>query len=886
MNIFQAFEESCRKHTDKICIKFKKGESYDGLTYDGLYQRVGILRKVLIKAGLKPGQRVAFLLSNSLHWPVAFFAATSIQAVAVPIDTQLAAEEIRGILNHSGSRMLLTEDKFDIALGAVLTWDTAVKILFVDRLERVFGETAQEEYRRFSMYAPSKLAALFYTSGTTQERKAVMLTHRNLLANVASIDKLGIIKTDDIIMSLLPLHHTYPFMITCLVPFLKGGCVCYFQSTAYHELFNGIRENKVSVFVGVPQLFSLIERSISDRMKKGGFVINWSTNRLVDACAGLSTLTGRNITKEILKKMHSVFGEHLRLMTSGGAKLDPETARNFYRWGFRVIEGYGLTETSPVATFSHQDARRFRSVGRPIPDVEVKIMHPNEDGVGEVAIRGANVMLGYYRAPHLTRAAIRDGWFWSGDLGFCDSKGFLYLTGRSQELIVLPSGKKINPEVVEAHYSKSPYIKEICVLRATNGPESGPLAAVIVPDEDLLRDHKHFNIHFKIKWELDAYSQKLPLYQRIQGFVLTGEALPRTRLGKLIRYKVEQKYAAGDFKKAPSAEKISAPEKLSRFEELALNYISKIVKKDVRIDDHLELDLGLDSLGRIELLSALQDLVSVGIDDSLALDLFQSRTIRDLITKARQALPESVFLKSVKRDDTVFWPNVLLEPLSEESRKRLKLRFDCFDKFVASLEILLLKVFYRSVFSLSVEGKKNIPKDGPFVIAPNHVSYLDAFYVLCALPLRVVLRTYFVGFGAIFNHPLVAWAARFHRLIPIDADLNLAEALKVCVTMLRQGKSLLYFPEGQRSADGQLKEFRKGMGILLKETNVKVLPVFISGAYKAWPRTRAFPLPANITVRIGACLEPQDLVSPAGEDPYLAAAAILKSKVEELAKAL
>jgi long-chain acyl-CoA synthetase len=886
MNIFQAFRDSCSQHPEKICIKFKKGDAYEGLTYGALYQRVCVLRNVLIKEGVQPGHRVALLLTNSYHWPVAFFAAASVQAVAVPIDTQLPSDEIRAILTHSGAKMLLTEDRFDIALGAVLTWDTAVRILFVDRLESSFGERIKEGHVLLSAYPPSKLAALFYTSGTTQERKAVMLTHGNLLANAASIDKLGIIASDDTIMSLLPLYHTYPFMITCLVPFLKGACVCYAPSMAHQELFNGIRENKVTVFVGVPQLFSLIERSISDRIKKAGFIISWSTERLVDAGAGLSALTGRNISKEILKKVHAVFGGSLRLMTSGGAKLDPETARNFYRWGFRVIEGYGLTETSPVVTFSSPEARRFGSVGRPLPGVEVKIMGPNEEGAGEVAVRGDSVMLGYYRAPHLTAAVLRDGWFLTGDLGSIDKKGFLYLTGRSNELIVLPSGKKVNPEVVEAHYLKSPYLKEVCVLCAPDGPESGSLAAVIVPDEDLLRKHKHLNIHFKIKWELDASSQRLPPYQRIHGFVLTGEAMPRTRLGKLVRYKVEQKYAAGGFHQAPSVEKALESEKLSRFEELALNYISKIVKKEVRIDDHLELDLGLDSLGRIELLSALQDLVSVGIDDSLALDLFQSRTVRELITKARQALPEDVFSGSVKRDDTVFWPHVLLEPLSEESRKRLKLRFDGFDTLIAALEVLILKVFYRSVFSLRVEGKENIPKDGPFVIAPNHVSYLDAFYVLCAMPLSVVLRTYFVGFGAIFNHPLVAWAVRFHRLIPIDADLNLAEALKVCVALLRQGKSLVYFPEGQRSADGQLKEFRKGIGILLKETNVKVLPIYIKGAYEAWPRSRAFPLPANITVRIGAPLEPQELTSSAGEDPYLTAAAVLKSKVAALVNPL
>jgi long-chain acyl-CoA synthetase len=315
---------------------------------------------------------------------------------------------------------------------------------------------------------------------------------------------------------------------------------------------------------------------------------------------------------------------------------------------------------------------------------------------------------------------------------------------------------------------------------------------------------------------------------------------------------------------------------------MAVQYLSKILKKDVKIDDHLELDLGLDSLGRIELLSALQDLVTVGIDDSLALELFQARTVRDLVTKAGVSLPEEAFLNFVKRDDTVFWPNVFLESLSTESQRRVKLYFDRFDRMVAILEIILLKLFFRSVFSLRVEGAENIPKDGPVVITPNHVSFLDAFYVLCALPLDLALKTYFVGFGAIFNHPLISWGTRFHRMIPIDADLNLAEALKACSYILKRDKLLVYFPEGQRSIDGGLKEFRKGAGILLKEANAKALPVYISGAYKAWPRTRAFPLPAIITVKIGKAFDTAELKVDGVSDQYVKISDNLKAIVAGL----
>ncbi|OIO35969.1 MAG: hypothetical protein AUJ74_03845 [Candidatus Omnitrophica bacterium CG1_02_44_16] len=878
MNIFQVFSETCEKYPDKACLKFKNGEAYEGVTYAELFRRVRELRSELIKARVRPGQRVAILLTNGVNWPVAFFAAVSIQAVAVPIDTQLSPKEMRSILLHSATKMLLTEDKFGVSLGSVFTWDTGIKLRFIDRLDvTVVPESVNEAAARLGAYETHKLAALFYTSGTTQEHKAVMLTHKNLLANFNSIEELNIIQGDDVLVSLLPLHHTYPFMITCLAPFLKGACVCYFSSMAYHELFSCIKENNVTIFVGVPQLFTLIERSVADRLKKYGLALRWPMNRLLDVCVGLSAVSGRNVCKVFLKGLHNVFGPTLRFMVSGGAKLDPQVARSFTRWGYKIIEGYGLTETSPVVAFNNADIGKFASVGRALPGVDISIVNSGSDGVGEIAVRGDNVMLGYYRAPSLTKKVFLKDWFLTGDAGFKDKAGYLHITGRQNELIALPSGKKVSPEAVEAEYLKSPFIKEVCVLYAKSGAEGGHLVAVVVPNEEELRAKRHFNIHFKLRWELDNVSQQMPPYQRITGFVLSKEALPRTRLGKILRYKIDEKYKAGGF--AQDEKKYIGPEELSEFENMALRYFSKILKKTVNLDDHLELDLGLDSLGRIELLSSLQELVKVGIDDSLALEMFQARTIRDIITKAREAFPASAFTDFLKRDDMVFWPHILAQAPSPEDKAKLKLHFDIFDKFVSALEILLFKFKFMVLFSVKVKGKARIPQAGPFVITPNHVTYLDAFFVLCALPTRLILNTYFVGFGEIFNHPLLAWALRFHRLIPIDANLDLAKTLKLCKYVLGQGKILVYFPEGQRSADGTLKEFRKGIGILAKESGAKILPMYIDGAYKAWPRTRAFPLPGQVTVKIGECLDVDDLSHGAGEDPYTVIARNLRAKM-------
>ncbi|MDD5574672.1 MAG: AMP-binding protein, partial [Candidatus Omnitrophica bacterium] len=499
-NLFETFCRSASDHSGRKCLIYKKENRYESLTYAQVLSEVLVLRRALARRGIKPGERVAVLLSNGPLWPVSFFAVVSLQAVAVPIDTQLNPEYIKEILRHAGVRCLLTEEKFTVALSDVLSG--GIEVVFPGKTEPDAGPDECPPPR--DGFAPSKLAALFYTSGTTQEQKAVMLTHANLLANVHAIHPLRLITKDDVVVSILPLHHTYPFMVTCLIPLLEGAGVCYVPSLVPHELFSALRENGVTALVAVPQLFALIERSVSEKMKKFGPVVSWVVQASLDICAGISKVRGRRIVCPFVREFHQLLGRRLRIFVSGGAKLDAAAASSIHRLGFAVMEGYGLTETAPIVTVNTDKSSQFGSVGKPLAGVDIKIVSPDNRGAGEVAVRGANVMLGYFRAPQLTRDVLKDGWFFTGDLGRMDRQGYLHLEGRKNEIIVLPSGKKVNPEEVEAAYMRSAFIKEICVFYNTEGPQEGHLAAVIVPDEDRLLREKHVDMHFKIRWELDA----------------------------------------------------------------------------------------------------------------------------------------------------------------------------------------------------------------------------------------------------------------------------------------------------------------------------------------------------------------------------------------------
>ena len=288
--------------------------------------------------------------------------------------------------------------------------------------------------------------------------------------------------------------------------------------------------------MGVPQLYHLLHKAIFEKIPNPLILLP------VLKAGNLARKALRlNLNKILLKKLHQKFGSSLRFFASGGARLDPKVGRGLTLLGFTILEGYGLTETSPVVTFNPLKRVRIGSVGPPIPEVKIKINNPNRANIGEILIQGPNVMKGYYKKPKETLEVLKEGWFYSGDLGFIDKKGYLHLTGRSKEIIVLSSGKNIYPEEIENHYLKSPYIKEMCVLETTSAGLSS-LYAVVFPNVDYFRKTREINIQGKIRWILENLSKELPSYKRIMGFAIAKEELPKTRLGKLKRYEIKAGY--------------------------------------------------------------------------------------------------------------------------------------------------------------------------------------------------------------------------------------------------------------------------------------------------------------------------------------------------------
>jgi long-chain acyl-CoA synthetase len=569
----------------------------------------------------------------------------------------------------------------------------------------------------------------------------------------------------------------------------------------------------------------------------------------------------------VFATVHRRFGGRIRFLASGGARLDPGIARDFLALGFTMTEGYGLTETAPVVCFNPLDRMRPGSVGVPLPGVEVKIVDPGAEGVGEIAIRGPNVMQGYYDNPAATAEVMRDGWFLSGDLGYLSPDGYLTITGRAKEIIVLSSGKNIYPEEVEEQYLKSPYIKEICLIPQTAdraGAAVEGLLALVLPDLDFFRSQGMTNVFETIRWDMENVGRDLPPYKRPTGLLIVKEGFPRTRLGKIQRHLVQERFRAERAREAGAAEPPPAEVDLALLEDevgrRVLGYLREATHKPaVRLDDNLELDLGMDSLARVEMLVALEEIFNVKIPDEAA-ECFTVREVVERLQTLRDATGgagEPSRRRGWEEVLTASSPAEVLAMVEGSSRPSAAV--------ITAVSRGACAALFRTVYGLRVEGLSHVPPQGPLILVANHCSFFDAFILAASLPLRTCQQIFYLGFEWFFRQPLLAWWGRGVRVIPVDMDTYLLRALQASAVILRRGKVLCVFPEGERSVDGRVRPFRKGVGILVKELKVPVLPAYISGSFEAWPRGQSWPGIHRLRVRFGPVATPEALLG--GEGP-------------------
>jgi len=881
-------EEIASQFPDRVALQIKD-QTY---TYQDCFKASQTIAQGLVALGIKKDDRIAIVLENRPEWVFSYFAIVTCGATAVPIDSQSTREDLEYILANSGAKLVFTHYKL---LPLFKGLAAKLKLVVVDQ------EKDSESTISFSQLitksldsristlgsSPEDIASILYTSGTTGKPKGVMLTHSNFSSNFQSLNQFGLLSAKDNILSILPLHHSYPFMVTLIVPLFSGAKITYTQSLKKDELLNTMQNYGVTILVGVPQLFHRFYSQISEQIKKIPFLLRGVFLGIIEIFWLLSKIFKVNLNKLLLAKVHRAFGRRLRFFACGGAKLDKQAALFLGKIGFKVLEGYGLSETSPAVTFNSLKRRKLGSVGKPIPGVEVKISDCDSQGIGEVIVKGPNLMKGYYRNQQATNQVLKEGWFYTGDLGYLDKAGYLYLTGRKKELIVLSSGKNISPEEVETHYANSPFVKEICVLETQGQNEQ--LKAVVVPAMEHYRRVGEVNIQGRLNWDLEGLSRKLPAYKRIMGFVVSREDLPRTRLGKIKRYQVRSQYSKAlegqhlEYRVKPSDNTQDLELLSSAVGKGVIEVLARELKieREVNLDDHLELDLGIDSLGRAELVVALEKNLAVTIPDSLISEVF---TVRDIVSEVgKLAGLGEVKLKS---SETISWSQLLKQDPSSEIIRKIDLQPNWLANLFTAVGCGILWGIFKLFWQLKVYGRGNLPKSGAFIICSNHNSFLDGFLIMAAVPRLLRKNFYSLGLRGYFQLPLIRNLVKVIKAIPIDPAMGLVDTMQACSYLLRNNKAICIFPEGGRSIDGEVKQFKKGVAILAKELKVPIVPAYIKGSYQAWSRLRRFPRPYPIEVVFGQTFDHEEvrdeIIAKSAKDDYQTLARGIRREVVNL----
>ena len=543
--------------------RFEKDKPFREITYREALDTVNGLGTALIAHGLK-GKRISVIGENCYQWATSYLAAVCGTGIVVPLDKELSSEELKQLVIEADVSAVLFAKKYEKMFKEMMaSGDTGLEMLVnfspADQCgEGVFSweslveegkklvESGDRSFIEAEIYA-DEMSVLLFTSGTTGIAKGVMLSHRNICEDLMSAPTILNVNTWDIFFSVLPVHHTYECTCGFLMPLYKGASIAYCEGLKY--IVKNLAEVQPTMILAVPLIFESLYNNIMKNVRKQG---KEGLVRKVLALNKVTKKVGLDLNKLLLKDILKVFGGRMRVLISGGAAIDPAILQFFNDLGFISVQGYGLTECAPMAALNPDRHKYMRnsSVGHLLPGMEVKIEDKNEDGVGEICVKGPNVMLGYYNMPGETAKVIKDGWFHTGDLGYVDDEDFIYITGRKKNVIITANGKNVFPEELEYYLGRSTMVSESMVWAQED--ESGQdtvIVATIKPDmeeveaaigKDAAGDADQVE---KLLWtEVDKINENLPFFKKIKKINVRREEFEKTT-GKKIKRFVESNKA-------------------------------------------------------------------------------------------------------------------------------------------------------------------------------------------------------------------------------------------------------------------------------------------------------------------------------------------------------
>jgi long-chain acyl-CoA synthetase len=762
----------------------------------------------------KKCDKVAIYSENRIDWIAAFYAAWQNNVTVVTIDYMASRDDVSYILNDCKPELVFASGNLKVEVSEILE-----KVSYKPDVE-FFGEAklvTREEILDWKQPSDvEKTAVIIYTSGTTGSPKGVMLSYMNLIANVLGVSRdVEIYNKHRQVLMLLPLHHIFPLCGSMVAPLYVGGTIVMSPSMQSPDLLETLKNNKVAIMIGVPRLYEIIYKGLKAKVEASAI------GRLFYK---IVKLTGsKKLGQKIFKKVHIGFGGHLIFLVSGGAALPKHVGDFFQTLGFDVLEGFGMTEAAPMITFTRPEKILIGSPGHPLPGMQVEIRD------GEIVAKGDNVMKGYFNRPKETADVVKDGWLYTGDLGHFDKKGFLHITGRKKDIIILSNGKNVNPVELETKFEKTfDEVKEAGVFL-----HNGNLHVAILAEQAYLSSIEVSDVegHFR-NVVLPKFNAQLTSYNRIMKFVLVDSELPRTRLGKIQRFKLAEFISRHNTKE-------EATDYVPSEDFMAVKtFLESQVDMDVKPNHHIEFDLALDSLGKLSLIDFIDKSFGVNLDEKKLITFPSLKHMTDYIREKRQWF----------RQETINWAEALKEKVEVKLPKSWPTH-----NFIKGTA----KFFFKIYFRFRGEGMNNIP-DGPCIIAPNHQSFFDGLFVASFLKRKVIKQTYFYAKKKHVNNAILRFMASTNNVIVMDLEENLKESIQKMAAALKAGKKVIIFPEGTRTKNGQLGEFKKTFAILSTILGVPVVPVVIDGADKALPLGAKIPrLWAKVTVKFLPAMYPE-----------------------------
>jgi long-chain acyl-CoA synthetase len=879
-DLLELFETSTKRHATRVAMRIERDGRNEQYTYADMRELATRAAGFLAGEGIKAGDRVMLVSHNAPEWGMTYFGVLKTGASCIPVDPESSVDEIVNFARAGEAAGIVISTKLRDEHTELTNKLTAAglspKIWIFDEVFEIPDQQTEDERLALlpSRVTAQSLASLIFTSGTTGRPKGVMLSHRNLTSMVSMLSSVFDMTTKDGVLSVLPLHHTFEFSTGFLTPLSRGAQITYLPELTGDALARAIKNGHVTGMVGVPALWELLHRRIKNKLYERSDWIGKTADTMIKANAWLRDNTPLNFGPVIFYPIHEGLGGRIRYFISGGSALSETIQKDFQGLGFTILEGYGLTEASPVLTVTRPENRMLTgSVGRSLPGVEVKISEPDASGVGEVIARGPNVMLGYFADENATREALVERWLYTGDLGKLDDDGNLFLVGRSKEIIVDTNGKNVYPDELEEIYGNSPHVKELSIVGLPDGIGE-KVACLVVADDENDITLSRAELRRKVEEHFREVSASLPYYKRVKVLQFTDIELPRTATRKVKRAEVITILEAlGSNNKAnAAAQSETAAGSETRWLVGIVANVTNRPQSEISLNSRLA-ELGFDSLMFVELAAAIEN---AGGSITAPERLNEAQDLRELasVVSRRPSASSSRQGSSARaesrrdEDDEIHVPSLVSRAGTRAGD-------------------VLQRLFYDRFLETHYEGRSNIPVHTNFIVAANHSSHLDMGLTKMALAESgkdmVVLAAADYFFDTKYKRAVME---NFTNLVPMERTGSLRQSLRHASSFLNRGYNALIFPEGTRSLTGEIAEFKPVIGYLALHTGVGILPVYLEGTHDAMPKGSNIIKNRKVGARIGHYLESADLeVMTKGlprAEAYRLIAARVKHEVENL----